>query len=46
MTCLVVIDWRLIYVLMYYHVMSLCVDKAIALLVCKIFVDMLCHNLA
>ena len=27
------------------HVMSLCIDKAIAWLVCRLFVDMLCHNL-
>ena len=27
-------------------VMSLCMDKAIAWLVCRLFVDMLCHNLA
>ena len=33
-------------VLMYLHVMSLCIDKAIAWLVCRIFVDMLCQNLA
>ena len=32
--------------LMYWHVMILCMDKAIAWLVCRLFVDMLCHNLA
>ena len=33
-------------VLMYSHVMSLCMDKTIAWLVCRIFVDILCNNLA
>ena len=33
-------------VLMYSHVMSLCMDEAIAWLFCRIFVDMSCHNLA
>ena len=34
------------YVLMYGHVMSLYMDKAIAWLFCKLFVDMLCHKLS
>ena len=33
-------------VLMYFHMMGLCMDKAIAWLVCRLFVDMLYHNLA
>ena len=33
-------------VLIYLHVMSLCMDKAITWLVCRLFVDMLCHTLA
>ena len=33
-------------VLMYSHVMSFCMDKAIAWLVCRLLVDMLCHNLS
>ena len=33
-------------VLMYWLVMSLCMDKVIAWLVFKLFMDMLCHNLA
>ena len=34
------------FFLMYGHVMSLCIDKAIAWIVCRLFVDILCHNLA